>query len=340
MSAFGPPLSIPALAQRLIEHGLPPTDRDDIETRLFSLNYYKLEEYTWPFRKLASKEENTRSPYFKDDVDIGLIWGTYLFDRRLRLLLLDAIERIETALKNQVSQVLTLSSGVNNPHAECRGLSNFKGKYEKWLCDAQKEYDKSDNPRIAHYREVRNIKDVKDLPLWIVMEVIPFGGLRIIYTAMSDESKQQLAAAMGMGEKFIDSSLLLFNQVRNKCAHHSRVWNYSWSRDKKIDEKRDKRSTPLFPVSSLPSDPLWRCTWDEQTESCELHGNRAHNAYFNTKHTAFVFFLAKVWLDKVAPTSHWKERVENTIAPHGTLNLAARDAGFRKNCFEHPLWRS
>ena len=336
MSAFGPPLSIPALAQLLIEQGLPPSDRDLIEKRLFSLSYYKLEEYTWPFRKLASKEENTRSPYFKDDVDIGLIWGTYLFDRKLRLLLLDAIERIETALKNQVSQVLTLSSGVNNPHAECIGLSNFKGKYEKWLHDAQTEYDNSDNPRIAHYRQMRGIEDVKALPLWIVMELLSFGGLRIIYTAMSDESKQQLAVAMGMDKKFISSSLFLFNKVRNKCAHHGRVWNHSWSRA----NKSGTGSTPLFPASSLPSDPLWRCTWDEQTESCELLGNPAHNAYLNTKHTAFVFFLAKVWLDKVAPTSHWKERVENTIAPHGTLNLAARDAGFRKNCFEHPLWRS
>lgn len=336
MSAFDPPLPIPELAQRLIEHGLPPTDRNDIETRLFSLNYYKLEEYTWPFRKLTSKEENTRSPYFKDDANMGLIWATYLFDRRLRLLLLDAIERIETALKNQVSQVLTLSSGVNNPHAECIGLSNFKGKYEQWLRDAQKEYDKSDNPRIAHYREVRDIEDVKALPLWIVMELISFGGLRIIHAAMSDESKQQLAAAMGMGERFINSSLFLFNKVRNKCAHHGRVWNHSWSRA----NKSGTGSTPLFPPAALPSDPLWHCTWDEDTESCEFPGNPAHNAYFNTKHTAFVFFLAKVWLDKVAPTSHWKERVENTVAPHGTLNLAARDAGFRKNCFEHPLWRS
>lgn len=94
-----------------------PQERALIEQRLFSLSYYKLEEYTWPFRKVLSSGDNKRSAYFKQPVSINLVWNTYLFDRRLRILIIDAIERIESAFKNQLTQILTEKTQCNNPHS-------------------------------------------------------------------------------------------------------------------------------------------------------------------------------------------------------------------------------
>ncbi len=81
-------------------------DRELIETRLSSVNYYRLSGYLYPFRN----PDDT----FKAGTTFEMVWQRYAFDRRLRLLVMDAIERIEIAVRSQLACHHALNHGPYN----------------------------------------------------------------------------------------------------------------------------------------------------------------------------------------------------------------------------------
>lgn len=112
MSAFDPPLSHEEQVTLLFRHGLRADNgQERAEERLRNIGYHRREEYTWPFRKLNKDAAGNLIPYqrsshFKDGINVHLIWETYLFDRRLRILLMDVIERFELSMRNRITQIL------------------------------------------------------------------------------------------------------------------------------------------------------------------------------------------------------------------------------------------
>lgn len=81
---------------------------------LNKIGYYRLSGYWFPYRrsvKIASKDVVTDN--FRDGTKFSEIVELYVFDKKLRLLMMDVIERIEIALRVQV----TLRLGKYGPHA-------------------------------------------------------------------------------------------------------------------------------------------------------------------------------------------------------------------------------
>lgn len=82
---------------------------ETIVSRLISVGYYRLSAYWFPFREVepdGNRPDRTRSGTMIDQV-----WNYYLFDRKLRLLFLDAIERIEVALRSRIAHCYSARSG-------------------------------------------------------------------------------------------------------------------------------------------------------------------------------------------------------------------------------------
>lgn len=340
MSAFDPPLSTQALTDLLIKHGIVcrnENERKLLELRISTIGYYRLEEYSWSFRKQVQQNKSKRTAYFKQSMGFAPIWNTYLFDRRLRILLMDAIERLEIALRCALTKVLTEATGNNTPHADTQLFPSMqtvdkrtgKTRLQKWLANIQAKYDDSGtyDPRIEHCKKAHGITKVEDLPLWIVMELTTLGNLKTLYENMRPDLRTTLAAHLGVDESFLTSSLMLLHQVRNRCAHHKRVWNYLWL-------KKNRRA-PLFAA------PLTESVWNMRYNAsrCEWLTDSQPRPSFNSRDTVFVFMLCAYWLDKLAQTSHWKERVENTVQPDGLQIKAAKEAGFVTGWNQHPIWR-
>lgn len=80
------PLTFEEQADLLISRGLQ-AERDFLIFRLKSVNYYRIAGYLYPFRMSDGK--------FKPGTTFEMVWRRYTFDRRLRFLLLDAIERVK-----------------------------------------------------------------------------------------------------------------------------------------------------------------------------------------------------------------------------------------------------
>ena len=74
--------------------GLLIPDEAKAERYLNEISYYRLSAYALPFQKEKDK--------FDDGTTFQDVIGLYLFDRELRLLVLDAIERIEISIRSQL----------------------------------------------------------------------------------------------------------------------------------------------------------------------------------------------------------------------------------------------
>jgi len=94
--------------EKMIERGLIVEDKDEAKHYLRQIGYYRLCGYTLPFQRggVGCDRHEFRKP-----IEFRKILESYVFDRKLRLLLLDAIERIEVsfraALSNSIAQCHT-----------------------------------------------------------------------------------------------------------------------------------------------------------------------------------------------------------------------------------------
>ncbi|MDA3939176.1 MAG: Abi family protein [Spirochaetia bacterium] len=88
-------LSFEEQADLLISRGLE-CEPIELIKKLESVNYYRLSGYLFPFRQ---KNSDNYYPGTK----LSVVWDRYRFDRQLRFLVLDGIERIEVALKTDIA---------------------------------------------------------------------------------------------------------------------------------------------------------------------------------------------------------------------------------------------
>jgi len=89
-----PSLSYEQQADLLIGRGLV-ADRETLIMRLKTVNYYRLSGYIYPFR-----ESDT---LIKAGTTLDKVWRHYTFDRQLRILMMDAIERVEAAIRAELA---------------------------------------------------------------------------------------------------------------------------------------------------------------------------------------------------------------------------------------------
>lgn len=166
---------------------------------------------------------------FRAGTDFSQVADLYVFDKRLRLLLLDAIERVEIGLKVQIAQIL----GRRDPLAYLNPVElhgNFSRKTKKGPTDHEKW--------VASYRrnESRSREDFVDpflkkhsgheFPIWMAIEFWDFGNLSHFMPGMKVQDRINLASSFSIPrEELLVSWIRGIHGVRNTCAHHSRLWN-------------------------------------------------------------------------------------------------------------------
>ena len=75
---------------------------------LSNISYYRLSAYMYPYKQIGDGK-------FLDSFIPGTTWdmiyNLYVFDRKLRLLVFDAIERLEVAIRTQIIHKLSHKYG-------------------------------------------------------------------------------------------------------------------------------------------------------------------------------------------------------------------------------------
>lgn len=104
-----PPLDFSQQADLLLSRGLGDVTKPDLVSFLQTVNYYRFSGYFYVFKMVAPI---TGDEKFKPGTSFSIVKQRYEFDRQLRLLLMDAIERIEVAvLRTQLVATHTLMYG-------------------------------------------------------------------------------------------------------------------------------------------------------------------------------------------------------------------------------------
>lgn len=239
MAEYAKPwLSVDEQIDRLAGHGVEIEDRGRAASVLQAVGYYRLTGYLYPFRE--------SEPYVDDDgparvrVLSGYRAGTTLrhaeelidFDRRLRMLVMDGVERIEVAVRMRIGYVLGRRSpfAYEDPAcfteaftAESTDARNpAPSRHVHWLQRVNDRKAKSDEQFVEHFRQKYDDR----MPVWALTEILELGHLSVLYRGLHQQDAEEIALAFGIPTKKIMTSWLAsLNYVRNVAAHHSRLFN-------------------------------------------------------------------------------------------------------------------
>ena len=189
---------------------------------LKTVGYYRLSAYWLPF-ELPPSPGQTRTKIFQPGTMFETIVDIYVFDRKLRLLVMEGIERIEIALRSRWTNRLTLAHGA---HAHL-DVSAFESGYDhiSLLSALATRAKDSKEVFVEHYRQKYAEPFIP--PLWVMTELMTFGELSRWF-ALTKDLKVKSAVAKDLGlpsREVLEGTLQLLAYIRNICAHHGRLWN-------------------------------------------------------------------------------------------------------------------
>jgi len=125
---------VPSQLALLQEKGIYVSDTAAAIACLERIGYYRLSGYSYPFcNRRTAVHPVTGKPLqqgdkrriqivvedrFREETAFSTVMDLYVFDKRLRLLSLDAIERIEVALRVDISLMLGVPKPLGSPRRE------------------------------------------------------------------------------------------------------------------------------------------------------------------------------------------------------------------------------
>lgn len=222
-----PPISFADQIIRLEQKGMNFNNKAQAETQLASISYYRLSGFWYPFR--VRDEHNNVANLFEADTDFNHVIFLYEWDRQLRSLVMDAIERVEIAVRTQFTYHIGHTYGAfGHTHA-----LNFhpKFKHQDWLNKLESEVLRSSDDFIRHYKS--KYTEFPTVPIWMLTEVMSLGALSFGYGGLINdqkngiEDKKAIAQHFNLHHKKLGDWLHTLTYVRNICAHHNRLWNRS-----------------------------------------------------------------------------------------------------------------
>ena len=294
-----PPLTYQEQIELLVSRGMRIDNYGRTRRYLSHLNYYRLAAYWLPF------EQDHATHIFKPGTTFDHVVELYIFDRELRLLVMDAIERLEVSLRSQWAYYLAHKYGSHS-HLDT-GI--FKPANQKWshadnVVALQDTVRKSSETFIRHFRY--NYDEMLP-PVWVVCEIMTFGQLSRWYANLKHGyDRNAIAAIYDMDETNLVSFIHNLSVVRNYCAHHSCLWNRESSIAWKLPNRR-----PSALLTNL-----------NQADGKHLYNTLATLAYL---------------MDVINPGHHWKKRLNDLFRNHPSVR--ERFMGFPSNWRELPLWR-
>lgn len=194
---------------------------DDLPSaKLFlSENYFhRFLSYSVPFFRSVSAN---LSKFYRDGVKFSDVINIYEFDSKLRLLLLDAIEKIEISIKTQFIN-LSAKYGAHFylSHKLFRDHKLLNDSIERLQYQMRASNDLLVNEYFAKY-------DNPNLPpVWVAMELLSIGQMaKWLLNLKRDEDRQTVARHYHLHYSILRAVIDNLTLIRNYSAHHARIWN-------------------------------------------------------------------------------------------------------------------
>ena len=195
-------------------------DPSKTEALLRFVNYYKLRAYFIPFEDQSVDGKHT----FKKGTSFEDIFRLYRFDRKLRILVNDMLERFELAVRTRWAFEL---SQVAGPYAH-EDSENFTDqiRHGEFLDDLVAKYRSSKEQFAEHHRS--SYPKLRTPPIWVSVEFLSFGEMSYwLRNTKSQAIRKRVSSSFGFEPTFFETYVRQASTVRNMCSHHSRLWNRS-----------------------------------------------------------------------------------------------------------------
>ncbi|NMW22698.1 MAG: Abi family protein [Chlorobiaceae bacterium] len=147
----------------------------------------------------------------------------YVFDRKLRSLVFDAMEKIEIAIRTQIIYQWAMPHGSHWQLNEA--LFRDVNRFNNQIISLKTEISRSNETFIEHYKNTYT--EPVDPPSWMSLEVSSFGLLSQMFRNLK-KSPEKIAVVKHFGLnniELLENWMLCFSHIRNTCAHHGRLWN-------------------------------------------------------------------------------------------------------------------
>ena len=284
------------LVSLLQSRGLTIADTAKTERYLEFIGYYRLSAYMYPLLQMPKEQHR-----YKPNTTFDQVMMLYRFDKKLRLLIFNEIEKIEVAVRSAIVNIG--SDMIGSPFWMTDG-SNFidprKFRHTMDLIDA--ELGRSREDFIVHFKQTYS--DAYP-PAWILAEVLPFGVITNIFSNIKTARiKKSIARKFGLQVAPFESWLTIVALTRNSCCHHARVWN----KQNTIRPMIPNRMTGRWII--LPTDAL--------------------RIYFN-------LCIIKYFLDIISPQNDMKAKIDALLSSYSSIDINAM--GFPRGWESEPLWQ-
>lgn len=302
--------SIAEQVQLLVDRGMIVVSFEEAERWLSLVGYYRLSGYWYPYR--AGQPDGPRSSSFHPGVTFDQVVALYTFDRHLKLLVQDAIERIEIAMRVKVGHTLGRRGPfAHDDPAQLDQRFASSPRYTDWQRRLSLEVSRSREDFVHHFRT--NYDGA--LPIWAATEIMDFGSLSVLYGGLKGADRDSIAEEFGVvdGRGVPNGAALAawfkqINIVRNIVAHHSRLWNRNFG-----------QRPALAPLRAIPA----------------LAGLNIHELDRLFGPLTIVAYL----LQQVSPGSDWTARVRRLIlAELAPTGREEDEMGFSAGWQQQPLW--
>lgn len=216
-----------------------PDMRTAIE--IFSRICYSRLKYYW--RDLIDEETDGE---FIEGASSQTIIERYSFDHDFRMILFDAIETIEVALRAKIINHMSQAAGNGLWYLDS-SLVEDQERHTDFVLDLKYEFERSTEPFAKNYLSDHDDWDSETIEgdnpdAWLIIEVASFGTLSKMYKNLKSQLPQRSAIANDFGlysAKDFSNWIEVVSLMRNIVAHHSRLWNRSLG--KKISDPKGKR---------------------------------------------------------------------------------------------------
>lgn len=262
-----PSISVVDQIELLKQRGLRIHDEPRATYFLEAVSFFRLSPYMRPFQIPGDADHN-----FEPGIGFRELSQLYDFDRRLRLLVIDAIERVEVAVRALISNHMGPNYGAHwyldrsmfkNDYDHQRLLNAIRSAQEKAVKDYKREIAKIERLQRADEQRKLLLKQRRAqesyarhyaltyeqpelMPNWAMLEEITLGDLSHLFKGLAKDSDRKIIAKkLEVAAPILESWIHTLTVIRNLCAHHARLWNRELG-IKPMQPKQEGFAWPLY----------------------------------------------------------------------------------------------
>lgn len=262
---------------------------------LGTVGYYRLTGYMYHLQTRDDKHTFIAKTSFDD------ILNLYQFDKKLRAIIMEYMERIEVAVKAKLTNHFSLTHGFFWYTNEALYID--KGLHASLIAEIT---DSFLDPQ-EHYLRAFKYDDTMP-PSNMALETLTLGKIARLFKALANgQEKQEIAKEFNIVSTTLTSWLVYLTNVRNLCAHHSRLWN-----------KRVTADRPFIPTR----------------KEYKFHGELTHD--FNTSMYGIISIINRLLLG-FNQENRFIDKIESLIEAH---KIDTSFMGFPANWKEAAPWHN